>query len=141
MRSQSVNCGTQYAFLMLMHTEKIVTYLHEEHVCHIELPDVMLTTKLHALPENLLHLAVVLHVPVDLGLSHEYGDVALQSFIVLLNHLLHSVVIVALPMLLHLLCQLAKFFCVAGCNIVQLTKCLVVAKYAGKMEQKNLFRF
>ena len=43
---------------------------------NVELPGVVLAAKLHALPEDLLYLMVVLHVPVDLGLGHQNWNVA-----------------------------------------------------------------
>ena len=49
--------------------------LHEEHVRHVELPGVVLVAELDRLAEDLLHLRVVLHVPVDLRLLHQHRDV------------------------------------------------------------------
>ena len=56
-------------------------FLHEEYMCHIKLPYIMLVTELHRLPEDLLHLRVVLHVPVYLGLLHQYWDVPKTTII------------------------------------------------------------
>mmetsp|Transcript_49220 Transcript_49220/g.145302 ORF Transcript_49220/g.145302 Transcript_49220/m.145302 type:complete len:465 (+) Transcript_49220:106-1500(+) len=49
--------------------------LHEEDVRDVQLPGVVLAAELRGLPEDLLDHEVVLHVPVDLGLPHEHGDV------------------------------------------------------------------
>ena len=43
---------------------------------HIEFPDVALAAELNTLPENLLHLGVLVHVPVDLGLGHQHRYVS-----------------------------------------------------------------
>ncbi len=48
--------------------------LHEEDVGHVKLPDVGLAAELHALPEYLLHLGVLVQVPVDLGLNHKISN-------------------------------------------------------------------
>ena len=53
--------------------------LHEEHVSDVELPSVVLVAELHRLPEDLLHLRVVLHIPVDLGLLHQDRDVPVSN--------------------------------------------------------------
>ena len=50
-------------------------YLHKQDMGHIEFPNVMFTTELDTLSEDLLHLLVVLLVPVDPGLGHKYRDV------------------------------------------------------------------
>ena len=57
-------------------TVPVHTHLHEQHVGNVELPGVVLAAELDALAEDLLHLSVVLHVPVDLGLRHQHRDVA-----------------------------------------------------------------
>lgn len=51
-------------------------YLHEEDVGNVELPDVMFTAELHTLPEDLLHLLVVPHVPVHPCLRHQDRNIA-----------------------------------------------------------------
>ena len=43
--------------------------LHEEDVSHIKFPNVTLGAELDTLPEDLLHLGVLVHVPVDLSLE------------------------------------------------------------------------
>ena len=53
--------------------------LHEEYVGHVKLPHVVLVTELHRLTEDLLHLRVVLQVPVDLSLLHQYWDVPVRG--------------------------------------------------------------
>ena len=53
-----------------------LVFLHKEHMGYVQLPSVMLIAELHRFAENLLHLRVILHVPVDLGLLHQYWDVA-----------------------------------------------------------------
>ena len=50
--------------------------LHEEDVCHVELPDIVVAAELDALPEDLLHLLVVVSLPVDPSLRHQHWDVA-----------------------------------------------------------------
>ena len=49
---------------------------------NVELPDVGLAAELHALPEDLLHLGVLVQVPVDLGLGHQHRDVLGQGVLV-----------------------------------------------------------
>ena len=48
------------------------TSLHEESVCRVELPRLVLTTEICALLQDGLHLTVVLHVPVDARLAHQH---------------------------------------------------------------------
>lgn len=53
----------------------VLVLLHEEHMSHVQFPRVVLIAELHRLAEDLLHHAVVLPVPVDLCLRHEYRNV------------------------------------------------------------------
>ena len=46
----------------------LLQYLHKENMGHIQLPGVMLITKLNTLPEDLLHHCVVTLVPIYLSL-------------------------------------------------------------------------
>lgn len=50
-------------------------HLQEEDMRHIELPRLVLGAKLSRLPKDLFHHREVLAVPIDLGLSHQDGDV------------------------------------------------------------------
>ena len=45
-------------------------FLHEEYVGHVEFPHIMLITEFHRFPKYLLHLLIILHIPIDLGLLH-----------------------------------------------------------------------
>ena len=75
--------------------------LHEEHVGHVELPDVGLAAELDALAEDLLDLGVLVHVPVDLSLGHQDGDVLGQGVLVVVDGLLHGFVVVVVARLLY----------------------------------------
>ena len=48
------------------------TSLHEKGVSAIQFPGVVLAAEVCALLQDGLHLAVVLHVPVDAGLTHQH---------------------------------------------------------------------
>ena len=48
------------------------TSLHEVGVGSVELPGFMLAAEVSTLLQDGLHLAVLLHVPVDLGLPHQH---------------------------------------------------------------------
>lgn len=82
--------------------------LHEERVRHVQLPHVVLVAELDALLEDLLHLGVILQVPVDLGLRHQYGNISVEGLLVIGHGLLHGIVVVIQPRLLDLLGRLAK---------------------------------
>lgn len=49
----------------------VLVLLHEEHVGHIQLPDILVVTELDRLAKDLLHLHEVITIPVDLGLLHQ----------------------------------------------------------------------
>ena len=63
----------------------LVVILHEEHVADVEAPHVMIAAELDRLAEDFLDGGVVLHLPVDARLGHQYGYVALQVLVVLLQ--------------------------------------------------------
>ena len=48
------------------------TALHEECMGCVQLPGLMLAAEVHALLQNGLDLAVVLHIPIDARLAHQH---------------------------------------------------------------------
>ncbi len=50
-------------------------FLHEKNMCHVEFPHIMFITEFYRLPKDFFHLRVVFHVPVYLGLLHQYRNV------------------------------------------------------------------
>jgi len=61
---------------------------------------------------------------LPLRLNNYSAHIPFQSLIVLLHNPLHSLVVVVLPMLLHLLGQFAQLLCMVCCNLIQLVECL-----------------
>jgi hypothetical protein len=53
-------------------------FLHEQHVTNVQTPRVMITAKLERLAEYFLDGCIILHVPVDAGLSHQNRNVSLK---------------------------------------------------------------
>lgn len=68
----------------------------------------MLRTLLRRLPEDLLHLHIVLQVPLDLCLPHQSGHLPLQRLVVVLQRLLYGVVVPLHACFLDLLRDLAQ---------------------------------
>ena len=56
--------------------DTIDTDLHEEDMGNVQFPHVVLVAELDTLPEDLLHLSIVLSVPVDPGLGHQHWHIA-----------------------------------------------------------------
>mmetsp|Transcript_26999 Transcript_26999/g.73252 ORF Transcript_26999/g.73252 Transcript_26999/m.73252 type:complete len:339 (-) Transcript_26999:469-1485(-) len=77
--------------------------LHEKDVRHVELPGLILAAKLCRLPEDLLDHGVVLHVPINLRLAHEHGDVLGKSLVELAEVLLHRGLVAQPPRILNVL--------------------------------------
>mmetsp|Transcript_52003 Transcript_52003/g.105969 ORF Transcript_52003/g.105969 Transcript_52003/m.105969 type:complete len:428 (-) Transcript_52003:371-1654(-) len=82
--------------------------LHEEDVRDVELPHIVLATKLRTLAEDLLDHGVVLEVPVDARHCHQHRDVPLQRLVVVLEALLDRLVIARDAGVLDLLGELAQ---------------------------------
>ena len=69
----------KYIFVVLL-DERLVeagglaelVLLHEQRVGHVETPHIRISAQLRRLPEELLHLDVVLSVPVDFRLVHQH---------------------------------------------------------------------
>lgn len=54
----------------------VLWFLHEQHMCHIQLPRFIFTAKLDGLSKYLLHHRVVFLIPEDFRLSHEHRYVS-----------------------------------------------------------------
>lgn len=61
---------------------------------------------------------------LPLRLNNYSAHIPFQSLIVLLHNPLHSLVVVVLPVLLHLLGQFAQLLRMVCCNLIQLAECL-----------------
>jgi len=61
---------SSYEWLIIPNGILVLVVFHEEAMCHIELPSLMLTTEFRRLPEQLFHLCVVSLVPKSFGLHH-----------------------------------------------------------------------
>ena len=75
--------------------------LHEEHMGHIQLPDVLVVAKLYRLVEDLFHLRVVLVVPVDLRLLHQHRNKEIESVVVVSDGFLGRLFATVFALLLH----------------------------------------
>jgi len=49
----------------------VLVFLHEEHVCNVQLPHVLVVAELYRLAKDLLHLDEIIAIPVDLRLLHQ----------------------------------------------------------------------
>ena len=69
------------------------TYLHEKHVRHIELPDVVLGAEFSTLAENFLNHGVMRLIPINACHGHHDRNIALEGLVVLFQALLDGLVV------------------------------------------------
>lgn len=100
----------------------VVALKNEEDVGHVQLPSLMVCTKLSALSEQLFNHRVVLLVPVDLGLRHQHWNVLLQTLIKLLQRLLDAFVVLREPCVLNAFGKLSQRVDVPVGNQIQLSE-------------------
>ena len=71
-----LGCVHIFMYNVYMYTCTCVyTDLHEEYMSNVEFPHVMLRAELNTLSEYFLYLRIVLSVPVDLSLCHQYWNI------------------------------------------------------------------
>jgi len=132
--SQSMTSSSSPAHVIqvLLHDGLIIsngilesTLLHEEDVGHVQLPHVVIVTKVHRGAEELANLCVVLHVPVDLRLAHQNRNVSLEGFVKLFHGRLRLDFVAVVVGVLNLFRQFAKDLDVLLGQLVEFTVSLL----------------